>query len=142
MKILDTLTPYDKLESNGGIQYGVCRDYSHISRYRGLRQLVHNPDLVLDRFICLETPNTIITNTDVDYYVVPHTEENRLDLIAYSTLGDPDYAWIIAYFNNITDGFSVYEGRKLAIPRSVTALFNKGEILAPISPSMLNLGSE
>ena len=142
MKILDTLTPYDVVESNGGIQYGVCRDFSHISRYRGLRQLVHNPDSIPDRFVALETPNSITINAEVTYYDVPHIEENRLDLIAYNTLGDPTYSWVIAYFNGIADGFTVHQGQRLAIPKSITALFNKGELLASISPSMLNLGSE
>ena len=142
MKILDTLTPYDIVESNGGIQYGVCRDFSHISRYRGLRQLVHNPDSIPDRFVALETPNPITMNAEVIYYDVPHIEENRLDLIAYSTLGDPTYSWVIAYFNGISDGFTVHQGQRLAIPKSITALFNKGELLASVSPSMLNLGSE
>lgn len=142
MKIPNTLIPYDTVESNGGIQYSVCRDFSHISRYRGLRQVVHNPEITADRFVALETPNSITINCEVVYYDVKHTEENRLDLIAYKTLGDPTYSWVIAYFNGIVDGFTVQEGQKLAIPRSITSLFNKGEILQSVSPSMLNLGSE
>ena len=142
MKILNTLTPYATVETNGGIQYGVCRDFDYICRYRGLRQLVHNAEIVDDRFVALETPNTISINAEVEYYEVPHIEENRLDLIANTTLGDPTYAWIIAYYNGIGDGFSVRTGQKLAIPKSITTLFNKGELLAPVSPSMLNLGSE
>lgn len=140
MKILNTLTPYKVLEHEG-IQYGVCRDFNHISRYRGLRQVVHCP-YTSDRFVALETVNPFTTNTKVNFYDVPAEEENRLDIIAYKTLGDANYAWVIAYFNKISDGFTVAEGTQLMIPESVTSLFNRGEILAPISPTSLNLGEE
>ena len=34
----DLTKPYDTVDYDG-ISYGVCRDYSHISRYRDLRQI-------------------------------------------------------------------------------------------------------
>ena len=142
MKWYNTLTPYKVLDNNGGIQYGVCRDYSHISRYRGLRQVVHNADYADMRFVALETVNPFVTHSEVTYYDVPAVEENRLDIISWKLLGDAQYAWVIAYFNSIEDGFTVKEGQRLAVPRSITTLFNKGEILASVSPTMLNLGSE
>lgn len=142
MKILNTLTPYKVLYNNGGIQYSVCRDFDHISRYRGLRQLAHNPDISEERFVALETPNALTSKANVTYYEVPLVEENRLDLIAYRKLGNANYAWVIAYLNQIEDGFSVKEGQRLMIPDSITELFNKGELLASVSPSMLNLGEE
>ena len=70
------------------------------------------------------------------------SEENRLDLIAYSELGSASYAWVIAYINQITDGFTAPEGQRLMIPESISALFAKGQLLASISPSVLNLGTE
>lgn len=136
----DTLRPYSIIPYSG-ISYGYCRDFDHISRYKGLRQVTHNINTD-DRFIALETVNAFLTNCDVTYYDVKSTEENRLDIIAYKTLGSAQYAWIIAYFNNIEDGFSVKEGQKLAIPANVSMLFNKGEILASIPPMTLNLGTE
>ncbi len=139
MKILDTLTPYRTVDYEG-IQYGVCRDFNHISRYRGLRQVVHCPDT--DRYVALETPNPFTTNSVVNFYDVPADEENRLDIIAYKTLGDSTYSWIIAYFNHITDGYSCAEGTRLMIPQNIVTLFDKGEILQPVSPTALNLGSE
>lgn len=148
MKILNTLTPYKTVDNHGGIQYGVCREFDHISRYRGLRQVVHNPnqeseyDPDNERYIALETPNAFTTNLKIRYYDVPAIYENRLDIIADKFLGDATYSWIIAYFNGITDGFTVREGTRLMIPNSVTDLFNKGEILQSISPTQLNLGSE
>ena len=90
----DTLIPYCSVKHTG-IQYTVCKEYNHISRYRGLRQLVHNPDESV-RFIALETPNPIISNAQFIYYDVPATEENRLDLIAYKFFGSPQYSWIIS----------------------------------------------
>ena len=136
-----TTTPYKEVEHNG-IQYGVCRDFDHICRYRRLRQVVNNPQSTEDRFIMLETPNPFETHSEVTYYEVPTSEENRLDIIAYKTLGSAQYAWVIAYFNAILDGFTVYPGQRLMIPRNITQLFEKGECLASVSPITLNLGTE
>ena len=141
MKFYDTLTPYQEIEHNG-IQYGVCRDYNHICRYRRLRQVTNNPQSTEDRFITLETSNPFTTNTEVTYHEVTTSEENRLDVIAYNTLGSAQYAWVIAYFNGIQDGFTAYVGQKLMIPNNITQLFNKGECLASVSPLTLNLGTE
>lgn len=139
--ILDTLTPYEKLEHKG-IQYTTCRDFDHISRYRGLRQVVHNPEDIDERFVGLETFNPFTTNTEVVYHTVKATEENRLDLLARDYLGSATYGWVIALFNNIDDGFTIHEGEQLAIPKSITSLMTKGELLAPVSALTLNLGSE
>lgn len=140
MNIQNTLTPYEVVEYHG-IQYGVCRDFDHISRYRGLRQVTHVADTP-NRFVTLETPNPFQTHSTVLYYEVLPSEENRLDLIAYKLFGDPTYSWILAYFNQIGDGYSVRSGQKLIYPKSITDLFNKGEMLAAVSPMMLNLGEE
>lgn len=141
MKFYDTLVPHKTIEYKG-IQYTVCRDYSHISRYRGLRQVVFMPNDP-ERFIALETSNAIISNKlSVKFHTVTPTEENRLDLISYKELGSVSYAWVIAYFNRIVDGYTVHEGQRLTIPVNITSLFSKGELLAPVSPSVLNLGSE
>lgn len=140
MKIYNTLTPYNTVEY-GGIQYTTCRDYSHISRYKGLRQVIHNPNS-FDRFITLETPNSFESSIDVIFYDVPSTEENRLDIIANRFLGSASYSWIISYFNGIEDGFTVREGQRLKIPKNVSSLFNKGEILASVPALQLNLGTE
>lgn len=140
MALQNILTPYKELEHKG-IQYSTCREYDHISRHRGLRQVVHSPQDV-DRFIALETSNPFTTSADVTYHDVTAVEENRLDLIAHKYLGSASYSWVIAYFNEIEDGFTIREGQRLAIPKSVSSLFNKGEILAPVSPLALNLGQE
>lgn len=141
MKWYDTLIPYKTLQ-HYGIQYNVCRDFSHISRYRGLRQVVHCP-VEPERFVALETPNPFISNENaVTYYEVPYAEENRLDIIAYKFYNNPNYGWVIAYFNQIEDGYTVLAGTKLRIPKSITSLFNKGEILQSVSPTQLNLGTE
>lgn len=136
----DLTKPYSIIEHEG-IVYSVCRDYNHISRYRNLRQVVHCPDTI-DRTVTLETVNPFVTNTEVKYHEVDTTEINRLDLIAEKELGSATYSWVIAYFNNIEDGFTVREGQKLIIPNSVTALLSAGEILAPITALKLNLGEE
>lgn len=141
MRWYNTLIPYKKLE-HLGIQYTTCRNFDHISRYRGLRQVVHCPSTD-DIFVTLEIPNPFTTNnTDVTYYEVPVVEENRLDIIAYKFLGNSNYSWVIAYLNGIGDGCTVKAGTKLKIPKSITALFNKGELLQSVSPVQLNLGTE
>ena len=138
--MIDTLQPYDVVPYEG-IQYGVCREYDHISRYRCLRQVVHNYN-ESDRFVALETVNPFTYNTEVIYYDVPAYEENRLDIIANKLLGSATYAWVIAYFNHIEDGYTVAQGQRIVVPKSFTSLFSSGELLASINPSTLNLGSE
>lgn len=140
MNIQDTLTPYCEIDHRG-IQYCTCRDYSHISRNACLRQVVHNP-ADTDRFVALETANGFSTHVNVVYHDVKSHEENRLDLISYQYLGSAKYGWVIALFNNIEDGYTIREGQRLAIPDSISSLFSKGEILAPISSLQLNLGTE
>lgn len=141
MQFFDTLRPFDILDYKG-IQYGVCRDFNHVSRYRRLRQVVHSPADQQDRFVALETPNPFETHAEVVYYKVPATEENRLDIIAYRFLGSANYAWSLAYFNGIEDGYTVHEGQTIMLPRTITQLYNKGECLASVSPLTLNLGTE
>lgn len=136
----NTLIPF-KVIKHYGIHYTVCRDFKHISRHKGLRQVVHLPDEP-DRFMTLETPNAFTTNAPAHYYTVPLVEENRLDLIAYKFLGSAQYSWIIALTNGIEDGYTVHEGQRLIIIKDFTQLFNKGEILASIPAFSLNLGSE
>lgn len=139
-KYYNTLIPYQVIEHKG-IQYTNCRDFHHISRCQSLRQVIHNPSED-DRFIALESPNPFQSKMDVTYYEVPAHEENRLDIIAYKTLGSAQYAWVIAYFNSIDDGFTCREGQTLSIPKNLSSLFNTGELLAPINALQLNLGSE
>lgn len=139
--VYDINHPYQEIPYEG-IQYTNCRDYGHISRYKGLRQVVHNPDNTDERYMALETVNPFTTNADVDYYEVPSRYENRLDIIAYEELGSASYAWVIAYFNNIEDGFSVHEGQLIKIPKNISSLFSSGEILQTVPALGLNLGSE
>lgn len=139
--VYDINHPYQEIPYEG-IQYTNCRDFGHISRYKGLRQVVHNPDNTDERYMALETVNPFTTNSDVDYYEVPSRYENRLDIIAYEELGSASYAWVIAYFNNIEDGFSVHEGQLIKIPKNISSLFNSGEILQTVPALGLNLGSE
>lgn len=137
----NTLTPYKELPSDP-IQYGVCRDYSHISRYRSLRQVIHNTEPV-DVFVSLETPNPFVTNlNNMRVHEVLYEEENRLDIIAEKYLGSASYSWIIAYVNDIEDGYTVRAGQKLKIPHNITELMQSGELLQSIPAMQLNLGSE
>ena len=137
----NTLEPYKDFEHTG-IEYTVCRDYKHISRYKGCRQVIHNPSDTDERFIALETVNPISSNASYFYYTVPMVEENRLDIIAKKFYGSAQYSWVISYLNNIEDGFSVYGGQKLKILDNFTDLFAKGELLASIPAMVLNLGYE
>ena len=137
----DPLEPYAELD-NGGIAYSVCRDFDHICRYKGLRQIVYNRNEPEERFIALETPNPVETHAKFKYYDVPTLEENRLDLIALKFFGSAQYSWIISYFNDIEDGFTIQPGQRLRILSNFTDLFNTGELLAPIPATALNLGTE
>lgn len=141
MKLYDTLQPYDNLPYTP-IQYAVCRDFNHLSKLRGLRQVVHDPSSEENRFITLETPNPFESNVEVIYYQVPVTEENRLDLIALKLLGSSQYRWVLACFNKIEDGYTCIEGQVIICPKNISSLFNKGEVLSPINPLQLNLGTE
>ena len=140
MNDYNTLTPYKSIERDD-IQYTYCYDYNHISRYKGLRQVIHQ-GLSSDRYVALETSNPFISDANVFYFTVPSRLKNRLDVIAAEKLGSASYAWVIAYFNGIEDGFSVDEGTVLRIPKSISLLFNNGECLAPIKITNLNLSSE
>lgn len=136
----DTLIPYGIVE-HYGIEYQVCYDYDHISRYKGLRQIAHkNEDQ--KRFIAPETVNPLLSHAKFRYYTVYSHEENRLDLIAYKFYGSAQYSWIISYFNGIEDGYTVHEGQRLKILENFSDLFSKGELLAAIPALQLNLGSE
>lgn len=142
MYIQMTTIPY-KIIPHEGIDYSVCRNFDHISRYRGLRQVVHNPNVTEERFISLETSNPFKTkNIDIIWHEVTSDEVNRLDLIANKYLGSPQYSWVISYFNSIDDGFTCRLGQKLKIPKTVTDLMKTGEILESVSALTLNLSSE
>lgn len=140
MRILNTLTPY-KILDYGGIEYNVCREFNHINRYKGLRQVAHLPD-TCDRYMTLEVVNPFTTNTQVRYHDVTNLEENRLDILAEKLLGSSQYAWVIALFNNIDDGFTVRAGQRIVVPLNVTSLFSTGEILQSIPATQLNIGEE
>ena len=140
MVFQDTYNKYQEIERDR-IQYTYCVDYQHISRYRALRQVVHQGQSK-DRFIALETVNPFSTSANFSKFTVPAHLENRLDLIAEQKLGSATYAWVIAYVNKIQDGYTVIEGTELLIPNSITNLFEKHELLAPIEVQHLNLGSE
>ena len=122
MNDYSTLTPYKSIERDD-IQYTYCYDYNHISRYKGLRQVIHQ-GLSSDRYVALETSNPFTSDANVFYFTVPSRLKNRLDVIAAEKLGSASYAWVIAYFNGIEDGFSVDEGTVLRIPKSISLLFN------------------
>lgn len=142
MFILNTLSPYKDLDRAGGIQYTVCRDYDHISRHRGLRQVIHRPEGV-DRYIALETPNPVTEyNVNFAFHEVLPKEENRLDVIAYNYLGSASYSWVISYYNNIADGYTVRPGQVIRIPKDVTSLMTTGNLLQSVPATQLNLGSE
>ena len=136
----NTFNPYQGIEHTG-IDYTVCRNFDHISRYRGLRQIVHNPDS-FDRFIALETQNPFQTNAEYEYFDVTKPFVNRVDLLAQKFYGSAQYGWIISYLNEIPDGFTVKEGQRIRYLRNFTDLFNDGELLASIPAMQLNLGSE
>lgn len=137
----DILQPYAEIDY-GGIQYGTCRDYDHVSRYKKLRQVAHNPDNIEERYIALETFNPFESGVDVIYYQVPQIEENRLDIIAEKLLGSSKYSWILSYFNKLADGYTVRSGQTIMCPKSFSSLFGNNEILSSINPLQLNLGSE
>lgn len=143
----DTTRPY-KVVDYKGIEYTVCRNYNHISRYKRLRKVMHylaknNKKNGLTLFTTLEVQNSYdYNNIKVEYYQVPITRENRLDLISYDFYGTTSYSWIIAYINRIYDGYTVYEGQVLMMPTELSELFASNCVLSSIPPTSLNLGTE
>jgi hypothetical protein len=138
----DTTKPYETVDYHG-IEYTVCRDFDYISRYKRLRQVIHYTDEDHNRFIALETQNGYdYSSVEVEYYIVPNDYENRLDLIAYDKLGAASYAWVIAYLNNIEDGYTVLEGQTIMIPKALSDLFKSGCVLSSVPATSLNLGTE
>lgn len=136
-----TVTPYKVLPHNG-IEYTVCKDYNHISRYRRLRQVIHYLEGT-QRFITSEIQNSYdYDSLDIEYYVVSTDRVNRLDLISYDYYQTTSYNWVIAYINEIADGYTVFEGQTLMIPKRINQLFGSGCVLASVPPTSLNLGTE
>ena len=95
MRFPDTYNQYKEIKRDP-IQYTYCVDFDHISRYRALRQVIHQ-GLSDDRFVALETVNPLEIKSNFKYYTVPANRENRLDLIAQEQLGSAKYAWVISY---------------------------------------------
>ena len=78
----DTTCAYKEVDYHG-IEYTMCKDYEHISRYRRLRQVIHYLEGT-DRFMTLETQNKYsYSGVTYEYYTVTVDRENRLDLISY-----------------------------------------------------------
>lgn len=139
----DTTKPY-KVVDYHGIEYTTCKEFDHISRYKRLRQVIHYlSDKGTPRYITLELQNHYdYENLAVEYYQVTVDRENRLDLISYDYFGTTAYRWVIAYINNILDGFTCYEGQLLMIPTSIYDLFKDGSVLSSVPVTSLNLGTE
>lgn len=136
----DTTKPY-KVVDYKGIEYTVCKEFDHISRYKRLRQVIHY--LESNRFITLETQNSYdYSNLEIEYFIVPNELENRIDLISYKYFNSTSYSWVISYINGIQDGYTVYEGQVLMIPIHITDLFKSGGVLSAVSVTSLNLGTE
>ena len=137
----DTTRPYKELET-GGIEYTVCKDYLHISRYRRLRQVIHHNEDGR-RMETLEIQNEYdYSNVEVEYYEVFQDRVNRLDLISYDYYGTTSYSWVIAYVNGIQDGYTVFEGQILMIPKNISELFKSGCVLASVPATSIKLGVE
>ena len=137
----DTTKSYKKIDYKG-IEYTVCKDFDHISRYKKLRQIIHYLENN-DRYITLELQNSYnYNNLDIEYYLVTADKENRVDLISYEFFGTTTYSWILAYINEIQDGYTVFEGQVLMIPKVLSDLFTSGSVLSAVSPTSLNLGTE
>jgi hypothetical protein len=113
-------------------------DFRHISRYRGLRQIVD----IDNNHISLESTNPWQSRLPVRWHTVTQKQENRLDIIAKDIYGSEMYSWVVVRMNNISDGFTVNAGTKIAVIDNFFDLINKGEILAAIPPFTLNLRQE
>jgi hypothetical protein len=120
------------------IQYLHPYDFPHISRYRGLRQIADKDN----NHVSLETVNPWRSRLPVRWHTVTQAQENRLDRIAKEIYGSELHSWVIVRMNNITDGFSVNAGTKIAVIDNFFDLINKGEVLAAIPPFTLNLRQE
>lgn len=65
-----------------------------------------------------------LTNVNQNYTHVWQAGD-RMDKLANRYLGDDQYGWVICYFNNIVDPFSVEPGRVILIPMDVNLVLNR-----------------
>lgn len=88
-----------------------------LSRYRNLNKLDGNKYYETSKFPTLEQINSFST------FQIVANKFDRLDNLAYKHLGDGQYWWIIALWNNIDWAYAIEEGQILNIPTDL------GEVL-------------
>jgi hypothetical protein len=83
------------------------------SRYRNLNSLEGNK--------YLETPNfpTAQQINSFDTFQIIANKFDRLDNLAAIHLGDSQYWWVLALFNNLDWAYSIEEGQILKIPTNI-----------------------
>ncbi len=107
------------------IEYVENNEYSTISRYQILREILEGKDRYLETY-----NQVIIPDSDEDvYHVVSQGEENRLDIIAQNYYGESSYWWAIALANELLDPFIVEVGTMVRIPPRTSLVDSKNEIL-------------
>lgn len=74
-------------------------NYEHVSRYAPFYIYYHT----LDRKYMYGITKQLLENTS--YVEVKVGAEDTLDLLAHTYYGRPDYYWVIADFNRITNAF-------------------------------------
>lgn len=88
-----------------------------LDRYNQYDHIVQNGRKRLESFSMPE-----VLEVSGDYWVVPSTHQNRLDMIAHKFLGTPLLWWVIAMANDIKDPFNIPTGTSLLIPDEQTVL--------------------
>jgi hypothetical protein len=84
-----------------------------LSRYRNLNTLEGNKYLETTKFPTLEQLNKI------DTFQIVANKFDRLDNLAHIHLGDGQYWWILALFNDIDWAYNIAEGQILKIPTNL-----------------------
>lgn len=60
--------------------------------------------------------NIDLSKTGATTYIVPASEENRIDLVALKAYGSSSLYWVICYANSIADPLDLPVGAHLIIP--------------------------
>lgn len=84
-----------------------------LSRYRNLNTLESNKYFETSKFPSHEQLSELTT------FQIVAAKFDRLDNLAAIHLGDGQYWWVIALFNNLDWAYSIEEGAILSIPTNI-----------------------
>lgn len=100
-------------------------NYYSLSRYK--RQTILYDEGTI--YATMYPEDMSVKSESYSEYIVPKCEEGRLDLVANRVYGDSTLFWVIGYYNEIVDPFSIKRGDVLKIP-PLASLYRSGGVLS------------